>query len=367
MIAPQKKRLLHIVGYAVRGGCERCCEVFIRHCPEFQHEVLVMGTTGPMSAVWEELGATVTHLDVLRLGWLAFQAAIKAAVRRTTFEGTILWAGIRAPLVLAALSGARRPVALHAGNPFAGSARIRWLLRAGQLLPRPDNAVVISCSVHVARTFRRAPYFRRLPVESCLNPIEAPFENPHQPRAVTPADRVRLGMVARLDPIKDHRALLQVFKELRPAWPKAELHLAGDGPLRESLEAMAVALGIREAVQFHGSIGDVPAFLGTLDLFVYCTTPQEGMGNAVGEALAHGLPSVVSNLEMMHEVGGEGGESAVRFAPPDPVAAAQLLDGLLRDLPARRELSVRAHRRASGWFSPRRVVERYLALLEVLA
>jgi glycosyltransferase involved in cell wall biosynthesis len=256
-------------------------------------------------------------------------------------------------------------VILHAGNPFSVPIRVRWLLEAGRLLPRPRDLVVVGCSVHVARSYRHAPYFRHLPVESCLNPVEAPPENPHRPRRLTPADPVRIGMVARLDPIKDHATLLRAFARLRAVWPRAELHLAGDGPLRPELERLATELGLAGTVHFHGSIAQVDEFLRSLDLFAYFTTNREGMGNALAEALAQGLPAVVNDLGVMREVGGDGEECAVRFTPAEPVTAAADLDAVLRDVAERAMLSERAFARASSWFAPRRVVERYLALLEV--
>lgn len=365
MIAPKNDRLLHLVGYAVRGGCERCCEVFIRYSHEYRHHVIVFGERGPMSAVWEQLGATVEHLDILRLGWIPFYARLRAALRGADFHSAILWAGIRVPLVLAILASFRRPVVLHAGNPFTEPVRVRLLLEVGRLLPRPRAVVVVGCSVHVARSYRHAPYFRHLPVESCLNPVETPPENPHRPRRLTPADPVRIGMVARLDPIKDHAMLLRAFGRLRAIWPRAELHLAGEGPLRPALERLAAEEGLAGAVHFHGSIAQVAGFLRSLDLFAYFTTDHEGMGNALAEALAQGLPAVVNDLGVMREVGGEGEDCAVRFTRAEPVAAAADLDAVLRDVTERATLSDRAFARARSGFAPRRVVERYLALLEV--
>lgn len=358
------QHLLHLVGYAIRGGCERCCEVFIRHSPEREHTVLVLGERGPMSEVWERLGAKVVHLEILSSGWVAFHHRVRQAFHAFRSDGVILWAGIRVPLLFAALAPLRLPVLLHAGNPFRGDTRLRLLLRAGGLLPRPRGAVVIGCSVHVARSYRHAPYYRHLAVESCLNPIEAPPANPHHARALERDEVVRLGMVARLDPIKDHRTLLLAFERLLARWPRAELHLAGDGPLRGPLEEMVRHLGVAERVCFHGSIGHVTDFLRGLDLFTYFTTPEEGMGNALAEAMAQGLPCVVNDLGVMREVGGDGDECAVHFTADGAEAAADAMSELLDDVERRRELSQAAFVRANRWFAPRHVVERYLALMQ---
>jgi glycosyltransferase involved in cell wall biosynthesis len=171
-------------------------------------------------------------------------------------------------------------------------------------------------------------------------------------------------MVARLDPIKDHATLIRAFGLVHERWPRAELHLAGDGPLRGSLESLARELGVGQAVHFLGSISTVPSFLDSLDIFCFLTTEQEGMGNALAEALAHGLPCVVSDLPVMREVAGEPPACAALLTSPQPGRVAEAIDDLLRDVEARRWLSDAARQRAGSVFSPRRVVDRYWACLQ---
>ena len=365
MIAPTRKRLLHVVGGAARGGCETNCAVFIQASPELEHEILVLGEPGVMSEHWLSLGATVAHLSLLETGWLEFHTRLAELLEGSAYAGAIVWVGIRVPLVLAVLARVGCPTILHAGNPFAGNWRVRLLFMAGGwFLPRPRILTVVGCSEQVARSYRRAPFFRRLPVEACLNPVELPAENPHRPRALTPSDPVRLGMVARLDSIKDHATLIQALGLVREQWPRAELHLAGDGPLRAPLEALARERGVDQAVHFHGSISTVPSFLDSLDVFCFLTTEQEGMGNALAEALARGLPCVVNDLPVMRELVGEPPARAALLTVAEPAPVAEAIAGLLGDEAARRRLSDAARQRAGSACSPRRVVDRYLSCLQ---
>jgi glycosyltransferase involved in cell wall biosynthesis len=359
-----KPRIIHIVAYAVRGGCETCCAVFIRHAPDFDHNVVVLGSSGPMSGYWEALGAKVSHHSLLEKGWWSFQREVRGLVRTMPADGVIVWTGVRVPIVLAALSGIGCPVALHAGNPFHGGWRVRLLLVAsGWLAPRPQFVRVIACSEHVARTYRKAPYFDGFPIEACFNPIEIPAANPHAARALDPSGPARIGMVARLDPIKDHATLIRAFARLHSRRTRVELLLAGDGELRNSLEALARDLGVSESVRFLGAIGEVPAFLSSLDLFCYITTEREGMGNALAEAMAHGLPCLVNDLPVMREVAGKDGDS-VRFTQSLPSLVERGIEELLGDAPKRQRLSEAAWRRARDAFAPGRVVRAYLSALQ---
>lgn len=362
-----RPRLIHIVGYALRGGCESCCLEFIRHEPTLAHHVIVLGQPGPMTTVWHTHGASTNHLNALELGWSDFHRRLATELAGETCAGVIVWAGIRVPLVLSALARVNPPTVIHAGNPFAAGSKVRLLLGLAGLWRRwPSRLGVVACSEHVARTFRRAPLFRQLPVTTCLNPVTIPAANPHRTRALAPGDIVRIGMVARLDPIKDHATLLRAFAALRRYRPAAELHLAGAGPLRHELEQLSRSLRLEDRVHFHGSIDDVPRFLQGLDLFCYVTTPSEGMGSALAEALAAGLPCVVNELPVLREVAGDV-DAAARFAPADPDALAAAIETLLHDETERGRLSQRAWRRAHDTFSPRRVVHHYRTAMNLTA
>ena len=71
--------------------------------------------------------------------------------------------------------------------------------------------------------------------------------------------------------------------------------ICGDGPLRQELEARVQALGLASVFHFAGFCRDVPAYLSAADIFVH-TPVWEGLGVAVIEALAAGLPVVASRV-----------------------------------------------------------------------
>jgi glycosyltransferase involved in cell wall biosynthesis len=360
--AVTRPRLLHLSGYAIRGGCETSCATVIANSPGFSHDVVVYDEPGPMSEVWTGLGASVSHLDVLKAGYPKFLLSLRRVFQAKEYAGVLVWSGIRAPLVLALSTLARCHVVLYGGNPFQSDPRRDRLLRGCELLPRPPVTTLVPCSEHVKRSFEKAPYYRRLAFHVCLNPIPLPARNEYLARPLDPSMPVRLGMVARLDPIKDHATVLRAFALVRETWRHAELHLAGDGSERRSLENLARDLGITNSVTFLGSIGNVPDFLRSLDLFVYGTTESEGMGSALAEAVCYGLPSVVTDLPVMREVVGD--ESFARLARPrDAGAFAAAMLELLAEQPLRARLSQASYERAKRVFDARSISADYLRLL----
>ncbi len=103
---------------------------------------------------------------------------------------------------------------------------------------------------------------------------------------------IRVGMIARMNhKVKNHAALLRVAARLAPKHPQVEYVLAGDGPLRGSLEAMAERLGIRNSVIFLGDRRDIPSILASIDISVLPSL-SESLSNTIIESMAAGKPVV---------------------------------------------------------------------------
>jgi glycosyltransferase involved in cell wall biosynthesis len=108
---------------------------------------------------------------------------------------------------------------------------------------------------------------------------------------------VRLGMVARLQPNKDHATLIDAFDHLCADRPTLDLRLeiAGDGSTRQMLEDDILRRGLQDRVTFHGTLGveGVRDLLRSLDIYVHATF-GETMSNSIMQAMAVGLPVVAS-------------------------------------------------------------------------
>jgi GalNAc-alpha-(1->4)-GalNAc-alpha-(1->3)-diNAcBac-PP-undecaprenol alpha-1,4-N-acetyl-D-galactosaminyltransferase len=86
------------------------------------------------------------------------------------------------------------------------------------------------------------------------------------------------------------RACAEVFRVL-PAW---RLAVVGDGPLRHGLKSLAGELGIADRIEWLGHVKDPAPYLRAAEFFVL-TSRFEGSPNALLEAMAIGLPAVVSD------------------------------------------------------------------------
>ena len=106
-------------------------------------------------------------------------------------------------------------------------------------------------------------------------------------------DETIIISVGRLAPEKNWETLLHAFAKVYPEYHNLRLVLIGDGPARESLQALASELGIAERVTFTGSLHfeEVPAYLKAADVFSFASV-TETQGLVTIEAMAAGLPVV---------------------------------------------------------------------------
>ncbi|WP_419958031.1 glycosyltransferase family 1 protein [Psychrobacillus psychrotolerans] len=103
-----------------------------------------------------------------------------------------------------------------------------------------------------------------------------------------------IGHVGRFTAAKNHDFLIEIFKEVYIKNNNAVLLLVGDGELREEIEEKIIKLGLSHNVIFTGVTSDIPQILQAIDIFVFPSF-YEGLGIAVIEAQAAGLPCIVSN------------------------------------------------------------------------
>ena len=107
-------------------------------------------------------------------------------------------------------------------------------------------------------------------------------------------DKLVVGHIGRFNIQKNHKYLLEVFKELSEQRDDAVLLLVGIGALESEIRALVSEMGLKEKVIFAGQRFDIPALLSAMDVFVFPSF-HEGMPNTVIEAQATGLPCVIAD------------------------------------------------------------------------
>ncbi|WP_461818656.1 glycosyltransferase family 1 protein [Faecalimonas sp.] len=103
-----------------------------------------------------------------------------------------------------------------------------------------------------------------------------------------------IGHVGRMTAEKNHAFILEIFRDICKVKSDVRLLLIGEGKLREELQQKTVDLGLEEKVCFTGIRSDVNRLMQAMDIFVFPSI-YEGLGIALIEAQASGLPCIISD------------------------------------------------------------------------
>lgn len=353
------QRLLFVLYELSFGGVERQAELLAQAAKQAGHRVslLVLGSEGPA------LSRFRAHCDVIQVlnanvhSDLDLQKRIRAALK-SEYDFAFLFAVAKFPVLSNALRRAVPRQILHVGNPAGATWQERWKQQIRNwLFPCSAGLRLVANSRHTLESLQAHPFYRRFSLHVSLNCVRVP-ERPVVLRES--CQPIRVGMVARLDPIKDHATLIRAVGLLRERGVGIECELLGRGALEDELKLLAVDLRLADgAVRFSGWSADVEDALRRWDIFVFSVTVREGFGNAAAEAMAFGLPCILTDVGPCREVGGD----AAAYVPPgDPEALADRIAELAADAAQRRRLGAAAHEHAGKQFRAERKLGEFLSI-----
>jgi glycosyltransferase involved in cell wall biosynthesis len=168
-----------------------------------------------------------------------------------------------------------------------------------------------------------------------------------------------VGIVATLRSWKGHRYLIEAIASMA----RKDVHLAivGDGPQRQALETLASELGLGSRVTFAGNREDVAPWMRALDVFCLPSYANEGVPQALMQAMACGLPVVTTPVGSIGEIVTDG-DTGLLVRPEDAHALRGAVERLLDEPATRAALGARAAAVASERFGEALMVERMLAV-----
>jgi len=169
-----------------------------------------------------------------------------------------------------------------------------------------------------------------------------------QYRAVPSGVFVVVGL-GRFVPVKGFDVLITALPTLAAAVPSTCVLLVGDGPERVALEAQAGRLGVRDRLRCTGVTPDIAVCLAAADVLA-APSRNEGMGRALVEGMALGLPVVGSEVGGIPAVIADG-ETGWLVPPGDAAALAEALVELGRDAALCAKLGAAAAARAEAFSS----------------
>ena len=180
-----------------------------------------------------------------------------------------------------------------------------------------------------------------------------------------PGDTPLVGMIGRFDPLKNHAGFFSSMAIVHRYLPQVHLVLAGKGVDRDNEELMRSieGAGLMENTHLLGPRADMSELMAALDVLA-CPSHAEAFPNVVGEAMASGVPCVVTDVGDCAYIIGDTG----RVVPAgDKAEFASGVAAMLKLSHAERaSLGRRARERVASEFEIGRVVRRYQELYESL-
>ncbi|NIM19914.1 MAG: glycosyltransferase [Candidatus Latescibacteria bacterium] len=169
-----------------------------------------------------------------------------------------------------------------------------------------------------------------------------------------------MGSVSRLDPVKDHRTMLEAFKEVAAERDDCLFMIIGDGPERERIKYSIGGLGLEGKVVMPGFIDDIPAVLPALDLFLQPSI-EEGLSLTILEAAASRIPIIATPVGGTPEIIVDG-VTGILVEARNAVALAAAMNRFLEDPDHFRKLANNAKQRIEELFSLEKMVSSYHAM-----
>lgn len=370
-------KVVHLITGLHVGGAETMLYKLLKRTDRvhFENAVISLLEPGQVGDSIREIGIPVYSLG-MRRGEI------------TPEQFFALWRLLRAqqPAVLQTWLYHADLLGLIAGRP-AGIRRIVWNLRNTDVLPHsaPSTAwVVKACALlsgrpdavvansYAGRAFHRGKGYhpRRWAVIPNGFDLELYKPDPTARLAVRAElgigdDDLLIGMVARLDPAKDQPTFLRAALKLATLDPSVRFLMAGRDVVSSNvgLKSIIADHPARARIHLLGERTDIPELMAAFDIST-CPSQSEGFANVIGEAMACGVPCVVSDVGESARIVADTG---ITVPPGDPDA---LVCGWQRLIDAgpngRWGLGQAARRRIAKHYSLSTVTRRYEALYRAL-
>jgi glycosyltransferase involved in cell wall biosynthesis len=356
MVLPQRLKVLHVVDSLELGGLERVVTDLAIAQRDVEETVTVFSIcdTGGHRQTLSEAGIRVIQGGKRRTADVAVLRQLWRAVRETAAD--VVHAHNFVPNYYAAaalLAISPRPplvTTCHDMGSRLADRKLRLLFRLS--LARTGRVAMVGRQVY--QRYVDAGLVGPGMASVILNGVDtARFDeggigNVHRRQAARaaidlPIDSLVIGAVGRLVPLKNHSALIAAMPRLLGDFPQLRLVLAGDGPLREALQAQAKAVDVRGKVRFLGESRDIAAVLPAFDVFAQ-PSRTEGLSIALLEAAACGLAIVASDVGGNPEIIADGTRGMLI-----PVDDTDALVECLRQMLAAPALRRRLGEEARAW------------------
>lgn len=373
---PEKRaarlKVTHVITGLETGGAEIMLYNLLSHIDRslVESEVVSMTYKGSVGEQIESLGIPVRELGMERGSpnpWYVFRLAAWLRKSRPDIVQTWMYHANIVGGFAAKLTGGLPVVwGIHASRLEARTSKrlTMWTVRASARLSTSLPARIVSASRSAHRLHADIGYdqdkMRVIP-----NGFDLDYFAPDAAARISVRrelgladDATLIGMVARVDPHKDHGNFINAAALLRTRLPDAHFLLCGSGVTDANpwMSELVRGAGIGEKCHLLGNRDDIPRLTAALDVATL-SSYGEAFPLVIGEAMACGVPCVVTDVGDSAYIVGEAGR-VVPVGDPYSLAMAWL-DVVAKPADEHRAMGEAARARIVSLFSVDDVVSRY--------
>lgn len=359
-VDPRNARPLNIaiiVAGLGAGGAERVISLIAGDWVTKGNDVTIISFDGEKDPIFHRFDDRIQLVRLgISMGGGGF-AGLKASLRRYVMLRKTLnclapditlsfLTKINVLTLLACLGSKRRLVISERNNPQMQSASRIWRLLLARLHWRAD--AIIMQTRGSLKCLKGSSRWRARVIP---NPISiAPIAEPARPRSV-------LTAAGRLTPQKGFDMLIDAFAIVASHHRDWVLTIWGEGECRPALEMQIARLGLGDRIRLPGNSPSPNHWTGQADAFVL-SSRYEGFGNALGEAMAAGLPVAAFDCDYSPSDMIFPDQNGLLVPDGDVSALAKALDRLMGDAALRERLG-RAASEMSNRFHLGTVMKRW--------
>ena len=353
-------KIIFIISTLKKSGPTNQLYYLIKHLERncFEPHVITLSLELNQGSAWadfEALGVQLYTLGLSRIKGVFFSKKHLRSLVDRIGPDVIHTQGIRADMLNASTLKDYPSLCTSRNDPFSDYptkfGKLRGSLMARQHIAAFKELNVVACSLSIQSQLKAhgidASVLQNGVDTVKFQPVSAESKKALRHKLGMPGDALVVLSAGSLIPRKDMSTLIAAFNQAGLAG--ARLVILGDGPQKDALLQQA-----GEAVLMPGNVTNISDYLGAADLFV-STALSEGLPNTVLEAMACGLPCVLSDIPPHRELFGDSDE--IFFDCKDTAALADRLRQL--DIAGLVQQGKRSRQISEGHFSSEKMSRAY--------
>ncbi|WP_373941857.1 glycosyltransferase [Vibrio chagasii] len=325
------KTVLHIITSLGSGGAEGVLYRLCKNSSNFKHIVLNLTSYSFYNEKLESNGVIVHDLEMDKsfLNFYKIYRYIKKynpdLVQTWMYHSDFLGG------IVAKIAGVKKVYwCIRNSDLIFGKSSFNtiFISRVCALLSYIVPTRIISCA-HVAKNYHTSIGYNKKNIVVIPNGLDTRKFNTKFEYIYASEEPIKMGMIARFDPQKDHITLFRALQVIKNEGYEFKCTLVGNGinSQNSSLSTLINEFGLADYLELHSEVDNVETLMKELDLHILSSAYGEGFPNVLSEAMACGVPCIATDVGDSRYIINKFG---IIVRPNDPSELAEAMVSMIK-------------------------------------